>query len=122
MANPLLKRLLGEAAEDPVEHHLKNVGAGVPPAGRSYPEMPTDVSKMSNVEFDAHQYRQQKAAGEEANMGNPEEKREVQIGRAIKGIIAGGYASGLGQSWSYELDEISDLADELISMHGQSPA
>ena len=98
--NPMLKRLLGETLEDPVEHHLKTVGAGVPPAGRTYPEMP-------------HERPQGHAA---------EEAREVKIGKSIKEIIENGYATGLGRGWSQELDQISALADELIQMHTKPSA
>lgn len=104
MANPLLKRLLGEALEDPVEHHLSTVGAGKPPAGRSYPEVPaSDVHKLSNVEFDAHQFRQ-------GRLPKDEEGREVQIGQAI-----------LAAAKTRDLREIEMLAHELIDMHTTQP-
>jgi len=104
MANSLLKRLLGEAAEDPVEHHLNTLGAGVPPAGRSYPEMsPPELS------------------AEETDMSNPEERREVQIGQRLKALASqvAAYAEFRASPISHEIEE---LADELIQMHGQPPA
>jgi hypothetical protein len=100
MANPLLKRLLGEATEDPVEHHLKTVGAGVPPPGRSYPQH-----------------------GKGAILGaGGEEKREVQIGTRIKQL-----ASDMGRNKVVLRDEaainllreIWDQGDALIKLHNQ---
>ena len=104
MANSLLKRLLGEAVEDPVEHHLATVGAGVPPAGRAYPEMPPPT-----------------LGADETDMGNPEEVREVQIARRLKALASqvAAYAEFRASPISHEIEE---LADELIQMHGQPPA
>jgi hypothetical protein len=46
-----------------------------------------------------------------------EEKREVQIGQAIKSEIRTGYESGLGRAWDEHLQKIEALANELIEMH-----
>lgn len=101
MANPLLKRLLGEAAEDPVEHHLSTVGAGVPPAGRSYPELP--APKLS--------------AGHAA-----EEKREVQIARRMKTLASQSWGNARNMPEGRAIrSEIETLADELLQMHSQQP-
>lgn len=138
MANPLLVRLIGEAAfaagphgkgryasggreeevpsheldtsdlERAVGKHMDTVGAGVPPAGRAYPELPPPKLSASPVELDAQSYRRSQAA---------EEKREVQIGHEIKAITAGG-----GDWVVHEIQKLNDLADELITMHGGVPS
>jgi hypothetical protein len=51
----------------------------------------------------------------ETNVGNPEEKREVQIGREILALSD----RKLTHPVSLDLQKISELARELIKMHGQ---
>lgn len=96
MANPLLKRLLGEAVEDPVEHHLKTVGAGKPPAGRSYPELPP--SKFNDPAS--------------------EEGREVQIGQEMLAAID--LLPSMARN-DVSMRKLAALAQELIDMHTTQP-
>jgi hypothetical protein len=59
---------------------------------------------------------------DETDMGNPEEKREVQIGREILKHIDDAHKenkSSETQTMYIHLDEIARLAEELIKMHGQ---
>ena len=101
MANSLLKRLLGEALEDPVEHHLSTIGAGVPPAGRQYPEMPPP--QLS------------------AAIAN-EEKRELQIARRMKTLASQSWGNSRNMPEGRAIRaDIEALADELIQMHTQKP-
>lgn len=101
MANPLLKRLLGESVEDPVEHHLKTVGAGKPQAGRSYPELPPPQLSASHA---------------------AEEKREVAIGRRLLTLASQSYGNRRNDPEGRAIAaDIEALANELIQMH-QNPA
>lgn len=96
MANPLLKRLLGEALEDPVEHHLSTLGPGVPPAGRTYPEHPAP----------------------KFNDPADEEGREVQIGREMLGAIE--LLPPMARN-DVSMRKLAALAQELIDMHTTQP-
>ena len=54
---------------------------------------------------------------DETNMANPEEKREVQIGKKILAICK--QAAESGNRFEKEGGELEKLAKELIEMHGQ---
>ena len=56
----------------------------------------------------------------EANMANPEEKREVQIGKTILDVIRELDGERDLANFSRGLLEISKLAEELLKMHGGS--
>jgi len=61
-----------------------------------------------------------KRSPEETNMGSPEEKREVQIGKEILRLAARVKTGPCDGDAGYELgDGIIKLAQELIQMHGQ---
>lgn len=80
------------------------------PAGREYPELPPPKLGASSVELDAQSYKRSQAA---------EEKREVQIARAILAKVnklKSGWPPGNG------FNEIEALANELISIHGGVPS
>lgn len=92
MAHTLLKRVIGESYDDPVTHHLDTVGAGIPPAGRSYPEL--------------------KPSRFLPNGG--EETREVQIGKEMLAAIK--LLPPMVQK-DVSMRRLSELANELILMH-----
>ena len=87
-----------QSAEELVQQHLDTQGAGVPPMGRQYPEMPPA----------------------EAGEGADDEQSEMQIGQSIKAdvsalgrmpVIAGDTEAML------KLRRIWDAADTLTKMH-----
>lgn len=53
---------------------------------------------------------------DETNMGNPEEKREVQIGKEMLSIIN---SPGMDRVMETEKSKLRSLAEELVEMHGQ---
>lgn len=81
----------------------------------------TDDNSIANVYFQSRKPAEVVAEHSETDMSNPEEKREVQIGkdvlRKIKQIhrFKGQTFHG---DWT-QLKEIAKLMRELITMHGQ---
>ena len=56
--------------------------------------------------------------GDEANMNNPEEKKEIQIGNGILQLLAAVRVNKNGPE--SDLIKIENLARELIKMHSKS--
>lgn len=54
---------------------------------------------------------------DETNMANPEEKRELVIGRKIKHLL--GSRKGTVEDYREQIQQAIELAEELIKMHGQ---
>jgi len=71
---------------------------------------------FSNIDAQSSTSAGAKIGSHESDMGAPEEKREVQIGKEIMGIID---SPGMDRVMETEKSKLRRLAQELIQMHGQ---
>ncbi len=88
------------------------------------PMKENDFSKLDaqNPEHSLAKRSSDEPGHDETDMGNSEEKEEVQIGREILKHIDDAHKENKGsetQTMYIHLDEISRLAEKLIKMHGQ---
>jgi hypothetical protein len=77
---------------------------------------------FSNLDAQNPMHALAKRSPEETDMGSPEEKTEVRIGKEILNHIEQAHAENKDsstQTMYIHLDEIARLAEELIRIHGQ---